>query len=69
MTKKELYTCDICQQIIAAKKTLCNVKKAILNVLKSQILNTMHILDFHIKLKWSFQMEQSVDISNETWRY
>lgn len=37
--------------IIATKKTLYNAKKTISNVLKSQTLDTMHILNFRIKLR------------------
>ena len=51
--------------IITAKKTLCNAKKTTSNALKSQTLDTMHILNFHIKLRWSFPMEQNAGIGSK----
>lgn len=44
------------------------MKKVILNALKSQTLDTTHILNFHIKLRWSFPMEQSVGIDSKELR-
>jgi hypothetical protein len=55
-------------RIIATKKMLCNVKKTISNALKSQALDTMHILSFRIKLRWSFPMEQSIGTDSKELR-
>lgn len=54
--------------IITAKKKLCNEKKTTSNVLKSQILDTLHILNFRIKLRWSFPMEQNAGIDSKATR-
>ena len=51
--------------IITAKKKLCNAKRTTSNVLKSQILDTLHILNFRLKLRWSFPMEQNAGIGSK----
>lgn len=44
------------------------MRNTILNALKSQTLDTTHILNFRIELRWSFPMEQSIGICSKELR-